>query len=251
MAVTQFLSGAPDSLTNQVRLDGGINIDTLTGNLTLTQRSAHVHVLDPGGASRNVTLPALGNPSKGLVFLFANTADAAENLVIKNAAASTIVTVAPGEHAIVASETGTAWSVVARGAGVSALGVVPLASDTKYIHASYVYGDAAAIDGAFFIAPRAMKVEGISLRPSVVGSDGGAVTAIVRKAPSGTAPASGTSLHASGSFDLKGTVNTDQAGVLSGTAATLLLAAGDALCLDVTGTTTAARGCVTVALVPV
>ena len=82
-------------------------------------------------------------------------------------------------------------------------------------------------------------------------ADGGAVTALVKKAPSGTAPASGTSLHASGSLDLKGTVNTDQAATLSATAADLLLAAGDALCLDVTGTTTAARGCITVTLVPV
>jgi len=126
-----------------------------------------------------------------------------------------------------------------------------ISGDTKYISADYVYGDAAAIDGAFYIARRAMKVEAVYLRPTVVGSDGGAVTALVKKAPSGTAPASGTSLHASGSLDLKGTVNVDQAATLSATAADLLLAAGDALCLDVTGTTTAARGCVTVTMVPV
>ncbi len=91
--------------------------------------------------------------------------------------------------------------------------------------------------------------EGPMSKPAMVAkyAKGGSV----KKAPSGTAPASGTSLHASGSLDLKGTVNVDQAATLSATAADLLLAAGDALCLDVTGTTTAARGCVTVTMVPV
>lgn len=146
----------------------------------------------------------------------------------------------------------TVDSLLVKDGGIGTAGTaVNICADSKYAHASWVYGDAAAIDSAFYIARRAMKVEGIHLRPSVVGSDGGAVTAIVTKAPSGTAPASGTSLHASGSFDLKGAVDTDQAATLHGTPSVLLLAAGDALCLDVSGTTTAARGCVTVTMVPV
>lgn len=144
MAVTQFLSGAPDSLTNQVRLDGGINIDTLTGNLTLTQRSAHIHVLDPGGASRNVTLPALGNPSKGLVFLFANTADDYENLVVKNAAASTIVTVAPGEYAIVGNPTGAGWSLLLDTALAPIRRATTQAIDMADAQVALVYGTAGA-----------------------------------------------------------------------------------------------------------
>ena len=137
----------------------------------------------------------------------------------------------------------------------SSLGVagtpVPICGDTKYLSVSFVYGEATPLDCAFFVANRAMKVESIIVRPLVVGSDGGAVSTLVKKAPSGTAANAGTSLHASGSFDLKGTINTNQAATLSGTASDLLLAAGDALCLDTTGTMTAARGVITVHLVPV
>ena len=114
---------------------------------------------------------------------------------------------------------------------------------------NFVYGEATPIDAAFFVADRAYRVHKIIARPLVVGSDGSAVTAEVRKAPSGTASASGTVLH-SGTIDLKGTINTNQTLTLSATTADLSLAAGDALCLDVTGTTTAARGVVTVVLLP-
>lgn len=116
--------------------------------------------------------------------------------------------------------------------------------------ATCLYGEATALDGAFFIAKRAYQVQSIVARPLVVGADGGAVTAEIRKAPSGTASASGTVLH-SGTIDLKGTINTNQSLTLSTTAADILLADGDSLCLDTTGTTTAARGIVTVALLPV
>ena len=113
-----------------------------------------------------------------------------------------------------------------------------------------LYGEATPLDGAFFTASRALQIQSIIARPLVVGADGGAVTAQIRKAPSGTAAASGTVVH-SGTIDLKGTINTNQSLTLSTTAADILLAAGDSLCLDVTGTTTAARGIVTALLLPV
>ena len=115
---------------------------------------------------------------------------------------------------------------------------------------NFVYGEATPLDASFFVVSRALQVQSIIVRPLVVGSDGGAVTATVRKAPSGTAIASGTLLH-SGSADLKGTINTNQTLTLSTTASDILLAAGDAIGLDVTGTTTAARGSVSVLLLPV
>lgn len=117
----------------------------------------------------------------------------------------------------------------------------------QFVTATCVYGEALALDSAFWIAPRACRVRSITHRPLVVGSDGGAVTALIRKVPSGTATASGTSLHASGSFNLKNTINTNDAGIVVETD-DRLLAAGDALALDVTGITTAARGIVVVAL---
>jgi len=89
-------------------------------------------------------------------------------------------------------------------------------------------------------------VSSVVYTPTVVGSNGGAVSAIVRKATGTTAITSGTTLHASGSFDLKGTINTDQTATLATSAATLTFAPGDRLVLDVTGTTTDATGIVTV-----
>lgn len=116
--------------------------------------------------------------------------------------------------------------------------------------ATCLYGEATALDSAFFVAGRAYQVQSIIARPLVVGADGSAVTAQIRKAPSGTAAASGTVLHAS-TIDLKGTINTNQTLTLSTTAADILLASGDALVMDTTGTTTAARGIVSVVLLPV
>lgn len=113
-----------------------------------------------------------------------------------------------------------------------------------------LYGEATALDGAFFVADRAYQIQSIIARPLVAGTDVSAVTAEIRKAPSGTAAASGTIVH-SGTINLKGTINTNQSLTLSTTPANILLASGDSLCLDVTGTTTAARGIVTARLLPV
>jgi hypothetical protein len=108
---------------------------------------------------------------------------------------------------------------------------------------------ASSVDKVFYVAPRAMVVQTINGRVEVAGTDGSAVTAVIRKCPSGTAAASGTALH-SGSINLKGTAATNQALTLSTTASTLALAAGDALAIDFTGTLTSATGVVTVGMCP-
>lgn len=107
------------------------------------------------------------------------------------------------------------------------------------------YFPATPIDAPFWVAPFACTVTKIQFRP--VASAAGA-TAEVKKAASGTAVASGTALM-SAAFTLDGTANTNQTAALSATAAARDLAAGDALGLDVTGTTTNATGVVTVTLV--
>lgn len=96
----------------------------------------------------------------------------------------------------------------------------------------------------FFIAPAACKVTGIKEVHSTAGSDAGAVTAVVTKDTGTNAPGAGTSLHQSGSFNLKGTANTVQSATLSTTTATLTLAAGDRLAVKLTGTSTAVAGAV-------
>ena len=75
------------------------------------------------------------------------------------------------------------------------------------------------------------------------------VTAVIKKAASGTAITSGTALHSS-SYNLKGTADTIQSLTLSTTASDLQIAAGTAIGIDFTGTLTAATGVVTITLAP-
>lgn len=108
---------------------------------------------------------------------------------------------------------------------------------------------AASIDKTFFVATRKMRVKSIIGRVTVAGTDAGAVTAIIRKVPSGTAIGSGTALHSS-TYNLKGTADTNQTLTLSTTSSDLDLAAGDAIAVDFTGTLTSATGVISVALSP-
>ena len=109
--------------------------------------------------------------------------------------------------------------------------------------------DAASVDKVFAVMARRMIVKAITGWVTVAGTDGGAVTAVIRKVPSGTALASGTALH-SGSFNLKGTAVTVQDLALSTTLSDLILADGDSLAIDFTGVLTSATGCVTVHMAP-
>lgn len=103
-------------------------------------------------------------------------------------------------------------------------------------------------DVSFFVADRPYRVVGIRGAVDVSGT-GGACTAVIRKVPSGTALASGTALHSS-SFNLAGTANTNQTLTLSTTASDLVIAAGDRIAFDLTGTATSATGAITVHLAP-
>lgn len=107
--------------------------------------------------------------------------------------------------------------------------------------------NASSVDKSSFVAPRRYIVKSILGRVTAAGTDGSAVTVAVKKAPSGTAIASGTALHSS-TMNLKGTANTNQ--TLTVVAADAEIAAGDAIGLDFTGTLTAATGVVTVLLAP-
>ena len=109
--------------------------------------------------------------------------------------------------------------------------------------------NASSVDKVAFVATRRYIVKAITGRPTVAGTDGGAVTAVIKKAASATAITSGTALHSS-TYNLKGTADTIQALTLSTTASDLLLAVGDALSYDLTGTATSAVGSITVHLAP-
>lgn len=77
---------------------GGVHIQTLAGALTIDRDSSHIMVLDPGGATRVVTLPA---NEKGLWWIIVNAADAAEDLTINDPTATTRGTISQNEIAIV------------------------------------------------------------------------------------------------------------------------------------------------------
>lgn len=84
-----------------------IGVMTLAGALTLTAQYRQILRLDPGGSARDVNLPAVAT-SNGLSFEIVNTADAAENLVVKNAGGATIVTISQNEKATVVCD-GATW----------------------------------------------------------------------------------------------------------------------------------------------
>jgi hypothetical protein len=108
---------------------------------------------------------------------------------------------------------------------------------------------AASVDMSVFVAPYACRVSAITARVTAAGTDGSAVTCLVKKAPSGTAIASGTTL--SSSIDLKGTANTNQTITLTTTLTDLDIAAGTAVGLDFTGTLTSATGVVCLLISPI
>ncbi|MCP5059550.1 MAG: hypothetical protein GY937_22835 [bacterium] len=80
---------------------------TLTGAATLTVSSPMIQYLDPGGADRNVTLPALA-ASDGLEFHIHNAANGLENLQVKNAGATNIVKIGPNQSARLTCD-GSSW----------------------------------------------------------------------------------------------------------------------------------------------
>lgn len=116
-----------------------------------------------------------------------------------------------------------------------------------FVPVSFTYNVPAA-DLSFFVADRPYRVVGVRGAVDVAGT-GGACTAQIRKVPSGTALASGTVLH-SGTFNLVGTASTSQTLTVSTTAADLVIAAGDRIAFDLTGTATSATGVITVSLAP-
>ena len=118
-----------------------------------------------------------------------------------------------------------------------------------WLDATVTYDPTSNATNVAMVATRAMRVKAITGRVQAAGTDAGAVTATVYKAPSGTAIASGTALH-SGTFNLKGTASTNQTLTLSTTAGVLDIAAGDTIGVIYTGVLTTATGGISVALTP-
>lgn len=128
-----------------------------------------------------------------------------------------------------------------------ALGVETSTTCAKTIQYNYI---STLVTQAIWVAPWPCIVTHIQGRPRVAGSDGSAVSLSFYKVPDATAVASGTLLH-TGSYDMKGTADTNQTLTLVGNADSLTLKAGDALGYALTGTATSAVGTVTVTVEPI
>ena len=100
---------------------------------------------------------------------------------------------------------------------------------------------AASVDTSIFIADRAYKLLAVRWVTTVAGGDAGAVTGDIKKCTGTQAPSAGTTML-SATFDLKTTANTVTSSTLSSTAADLLLATGNRIAVDYTGTLTSAVG---------
>jgi len=102
-------------------------------------------------------------------------------------------------------------------------------------------------DQVFFVATKPYEVTDVRQIHSTAGTDGGAVNLQVVKDTNSNAPGAGTDLltnNSNAGFNLKGTANTVQVGALTGTQASLRLAAGDRLSVDYAGTLTTLAGVV-------
>jgi hypothetical protein len=121
--------------------------------------------------------------------------------------------------------------------------------DGGFVNASFNY-DSSCDGQSFFVADRPYVVKNIVVVPFVAGTDTGTVSLTIKKAADGSAmDSTATSLHTS-TINAKGTIATLQRATLATSSATLSLARGNRLGVDVTGTMTSAKGLITVLLAP-
>ena len=90
------------------------NTETLAATKSLTLNDARHQVLDPGGAGRTVNLPA---ETAGVEVIIQNSADASEDLTIKEDGSSTTIVVASqNEDVFLTSEVRGGRAVLRTGA---------------------------------------------------------------------------------------------------------------------------------------
>lgn len=106
-----FLTKALGRLTARIATPGSFEAATLAGAHALTLASGQFQVLDPGGAHRDVTLATVAKHDDGFFVLVANSANAAENLVVKDAAAATIGTINQSEAGLFYVDSAGAWAL--------------------------------------------------------------------------------------------------------------------------------------------
>ena len=87
---------------------GGVNIQALGGTLTMPTNPNMLNFIDPGGATRVLLLPP---EVKGMILVIVNTADAVEDLTVKeDSGTTTIGTISQSEMALLVCD-GTTWFI--------------------------------------------------------------------------------------------------------------------------------------------
>jgi len=80
----------------QLRVSGIFRLragaETLGGSRTIVDGEGPILAMDAGGSSRNVTLPTRAATNDGVLLLLNNISTAGENLTVKNASATTLLT---------------------------------------------------------------------------------------------------------------------------------------------------------------
>jgi hypothetical protein len=108
MAETLLYQGVAANPANGLRVRLGHNTELLAGNHEITPQSAQFQLLDPGGSSRAVMLPAEG-AAQGLFFVIKNMANAAEDLTVKNDNGDTIDTLGRNVFGVFVCD-GSSWT---------------------------------------------------------------------------------------------------------------------------------------------
>lgn len=93
----------------------------------------------------------------------------------------------------------------------------------------------------FFTSDEYYQIVSVKERHTTAGNDAGAVTAMLKRVPSGTAPSAGTDMLAAG-MSMKSVANTSQSGTLHATVANQKLIPGQSLAAVLTGTPTTLAG---------
>ena len=109
----------------------GVYYATLSSNLSITTEMPQHYSLNGGASNRNLTFYSPSEDYKGAVYEFYNRG-ATNNLVVKDAAASTIVTLLPEQSAKVMYDPTNGWVVMSKagaGAGGSDFGAPGLLAD--------------------------------------------------------------------------------------------------------------------------
>ena len=86
---------------------GEINTETLAADKTIADGDPGLQFLDPGGAARDVDLPAAAD-NVGACYIIINTADGAEAITVRDDASATVLTLDQDQHGIVFCN-GTIW----------------------------------------------------------------------------------------------------------------------------------------------